>query len=106
MTASEQAAIDKFVLKDNLYSDLCATNGVDFLPVPICAHGGCLASSDELFDTLASRVAERMGLPKSVASVQLLQRISVAIWRGNAKMVLHKVPITTGHWTVLAQMRS
>ena len=37
VTASEQAAVDKFVLKDNLYTDLCATNGVDFLPVPICA---------------------------------------------------------------------
>ena len=106
VSASEQAAIDKFLLKENLYSNLCAVNGVDFLAVPICAYGGCLASSDELFGTLAGRVAERTGLPKSVASTQLLQRLSVVLWRGNAKMVLHKQPATTGHWTVLAQMRS
>ena len=107
VSASEQAALDKYVAKQRLYSGLCEANGVDFLPLPICAYGGCLGMTDELLNTIAGRIDEKLGLQKCVTLTQLSQRLSVALWRGNARMMLPRVPSAgAGHWTCLAQTRS
>ena len=50
---------------------------------------GWLPAAADMVDTLAGRVAERIGVAKSVASRQLWQRLSVVLWRGNARQVLH-----------------
>ena len=101
-SASEQAALDKFVQKERLYKELCAGRGADFLPVPVCAFGGLLGSSEDFLSTLSARLAEHTGLNRSVASSQLWQRISVCLWAGNAKMVLQQRAPATGHWQHVA----
>ena len=103
VSASEQAAVDKFVQKDRQYKELCASRGADFLPIPVCAFGGLLESSQDFLATLADRLAEHTGLNRSVAGSQLWQRISVKLWAGNAKMVLQQRAPTTGHWLSVSQ---
>ena len=98
VSASEQAALDKFVQKTRRYGEQCSSSGVDFLPVPVCAFGGMLESSTDFFDCLAARLAEHTGLNRSVAGSQLWQRLSVRLWTGNAKMVLQNRAPATGHW--------
>ena len=88
VSASEQASVDKFAEKERLYKGLCEAQGVNFLPLPFCAYGGVLDTSDDFIRTLAGRVAERTGVAPSVAIAQLWQRLSVTLWRWNAKMVL------------------
>ena len=103
VSASEQAAVDKFVQKEREYKELCASSGAEFLPLPVCAFGGLLGSSEDLLGTLAARLSEHTGLNRSVTSSQLWQRISVRLWAGNAKMVLQKRGPATGHWFNVAQ---
>ena len=103
VSASEQAALDKFVLKERHYKELCSNRGADFLPVPVCAFGGLLGSSEDFLRTIATRLAEHAGFKSSVASSQLWQRISVSLWAGNAKMVLQQRAPATGDWPGVAQ---
>jgi hypothetical protein len=102
VSASEQAALDKFVLKERDYAELCASRGADFLPEPVCAFGGLLGSSEDFLRTLAARLAEHAGFKLSVAISQLWQRISVSLWAGNAKMVLQQRAPATGDWLTVA----
>ena len=104
VSASEQAAVDKFVQKDKQYKELCASRGADFLPIPVCAFGGLLESSQDFLATLADRLAEHTGLNRSVAGSQLWQRISVKLWAGNAKMVLQQRAPTTSHWLSVSHL--
>ena len=103
VSASEQAALDKFVEKDRRYRGQCSRRGVDFLPVPVCEFGGLLESSTDFLGTLAERLAEHTGLHRSVACSQLWQRLSVRLWIGNAKMVLQSRAPATGHWLHVSQ---
>ena len=91
-SASVRAAAKAAHAKVNKHGARCAAQGVDFLPLAVCSFGGWLPEGVEFVNTLAQRVAMRSGLSQSVASVQLWQRLSVTLWRSNARAILHREP--------------
>ena len=102
LSASVHAAVVKAEEKDRRYLDLCAVHGVDFLPLVICAYGGFLGPGETFISELAKRVGEAAGLSISVATSQLWQRMSMSLWRSNAKLALCKHSSLTRHWSASA----
>ena len=69
----------------------CSARGVDLLPVVVCAYGGWLAGAEGFAVQLVSRLAGREGLPRSVGLGQFWQRVSIALRRWNARLILRGV---------------
>ena len=74
--------------KDNRYLDSVTTDGGDFIPL-VCESFGVWSpfALSTLF-TIADRTTVKSGLSRKLARRQLLQTLSVTLWKYNAKMVL------------------
>ena len=74
--------------KDNRYLDSVTNDGGDFIPL-VCESFGVWSpfALSALF-TIADRTTVKNGLSQKFARRQLLQRLSVTLWKYNAKMVL------------------
>ena len=88
-TASERAALSKVELKNRKYLAQCEARGVVFLPLVVCSFGGWLPIGEDLVKELASRSSGRTGVDPGVLQGQYWQRLSTALWRGNARQILH-----------------
>ena len=103
-TASERAAQAKVVAKDRLYKEQCAAQNVDFQAMAVCCYGGWLPDGVEIIKRLAACMAESSGQDRRIITANLWQRISVALWRGNASMVLQHRPYSKmGRWDLPAK---
>ena len=97
--ASERAAQAKVKAKERLYKEQCAAQNVEFMAAAICSYGGWLPDGIAFIKRLAACLAESSGQDKSVVTSQLWQCISVALWRGNAGVILQYRPQTNlGQW--------
>ena len=97
--ASERAAEDKVKAKERLYKEQCKAQNVEFMAAAICSYGGWLPDGIAFIKRLAACLAESSGQDKSVVTSQLWQRISVALWRGNAGVILQYRPqANLGQW--------
>ena len=97
--ASLRAAESAAEAKRIKHGERCRAQGVTFLPLAVCAFGGWLPEGEEFVDKLADLLAERTGLSKSVASSQLWQRLSMTLWRSNARALIHHaLPADLGSW--------
>ena len=97
--ASLRAAESAAEAKRIKHGDRCRAQGVTFLPLAVCAFGGWLPEGEEFVDKLAGLLSERTGLAKSVASAQLWQRLSMTLWRSNARALIHHAPpADLGSW--------
>ena len=85
-------------LKVNKYDALCNAQGVHFLPIAVCAFGGMLRAAEDFISLLARCVADRTGLDPALAVGQFWQRLSVSLWRWNARMILKGRPVPSGGW--------
>ena len=74
--------------KDNCYLESVTNDGGDFIP-PVCESFGVWSpfALSTLF-TIADRTTVKNGLSQKLAQRQLLQWLSVTLWKYNAKMVL------------------
>ena len=74
--------------KDNRYLDSVTNDGGDFIPL-VCESFGIWSpfTLSTLF-TIADCTTVKNGLSRKLARRQLLQRLSVTLWKYNAKMVL------------------
>ena len=91
-SSSERAAHAKVAAKERLYGNQCAAQNVDFLAATVCSYGGWLPNGVDFIRRLAACLAESSGQDRSVVTANLWQRISIALWRGNASLVLQHSP--------------
>ena len=98
-SASERAAQAKVSAKERLYKEQCTAQNVDFMAAAICSYGGWLPEGTAFIKRLATCLAESTGQDRSTVISNLWQRLSVALWRGNASIILQLHPHTTqGRW--------
>ena len=72
------------IAKDTQYQDIVNDNGGDFIPL-VCETFGVW--SPYALSILGSIVDRTNGLPRKFARRQLLQQLSVTLWRYNVKMI-------------------
>ena len=89
LSASLGAAHSKKQQKETKYLERCQAQGVVFVAAAICCYGGWLDEAEDIVNTLAERSAYRSGVAVSVVKGQFWQRLSIALWRGNADLLLH-----------------
>ena len=89
ISASERAACAKCQAKDNKYRSQCEARGIEFLAAVVCCFGGWLEPGEDLVNDLATRSAARSGQSLPMIKSQFWQRLSMALWRGNAGQLLH-----------------
>jgi hypothetical protein len=70
----------------------CAAAGVEFLPLAVEVFGCWGAVASRTLRHLAWGIAERSGRPRAEEHRYLLERLSVALQRGNAAMLLQRAP--------------
>ena len=70
----------------------CATAGVDFLPLAVCTYGGWLPDGVKFVSQLADALADQSDQSRDLVRTQLWQRLSVTLWRSNARCILHRAP--------------
>ena len=101
-SASERAAQAKVTAKERLYKEQCTAQNVDFMAAAICSYGGWLPEGTAFIKRLAACLAESSGQDRSIVTSNLWQRLSVALWRGNAGIILQHHPHTIlGRWDLL-----
>ena len=88
-SASVRAALDKVDAKDRKYKSQCDARGVHFQAIAVCSFGGWLPEGEDFVKDLASRAAARGGTELGTVLGQYWQRLSLALWRGNARQILH-----------------
>ena len=83
------AAEDAFNRKVVKYEDLFAESGAreKFVPIAVTAHGVFDERSLRWLGGFAGVCAAARGRPSSAEYDALLQRFSVALWRGNSRML-------------------
>ena len=80
--------------KDRKSLDVCAQNGFDFAPLAFDTFGGCSDTVRDIMSRLITCAADRCGMPRALIATQFRQRISLAIQRINASMLLSRAPDT------------
>ena len=78
------------IAKDNQYQDIVNDNGGDFIPLVCETFGVWSPYALSILRSIADRTTVRNGLPRNFARRQLLQQLSVTLWRYNAKMILRQ----------------
>ena len=81
--------MDKVDAKNRKYKSQCDSRGVHFQAIAVCSFGGWLSEGEGLMKEIASCAAARAGGERGNAAAQYWQRLSLALWRGNARQILH-----------------
>ena len=80
--------------KDDQALGPCEASGVDFLPVAVETFGAWGPVGLKTISQVSQRWADRHGEPRPRALTWIHQKLSVALQRGNATMLLTRSPIT------------
>ena len=88
-SASERAAMDKADAKNRKYKSQCDSRGEHFQAATVCSFGGWLSEGEDFVKEIASRAGARAGGERGIFLSQYWQRLSFALWRGNARQILH-----------------
>jgi len=87
-SASVRAAQAKVGLKEAKYRSQCEALGVSFVAAAVCCYGGWLEDGESIVNDLAERCAVRGGTDAATVKGQFWQRLSIALWKGNACQLL------------------
>ena len=74
--------------KDDHYLETVNNHGGEFFPLVCESFGVWTPFALSTLSTIADRTTVKSGIPRQFARKQLLQRLSVTLWRYNAKMIL------------------
>ena len=74
--------------KDDHYLETVNNHGGEFFPLVCESFGVWTPLALSTLSTIADRTTVKSGIPRQFARKQLLQRLSVTLWRYNAKMIL------------------
>jgi hypothetical protein len=89
LTAAEKYAIQE---KESKYKEACESHGWSFHPLVVETTGGWCKSAQEIFSTIAGRIASRTNTPCNTALSQLYQRLAIILQRANANMIIERLP--------------
>ena len=76
------------------YQDIVNDNGGDFILLVCETFGIWSPYALSILDSITNRTTVRNGLPRKLARRQLLQQLSVTLWRYNAKMIVRQYSLT------------
>jgi hypothetical protein len=82
--------------KDAKSLELCAAQGILFVPLAVEVLGGWGQIALNTFKRLARMLSERTGRSRSEETTYLYQRLSVSLQRDNARMIQQRAPVTVG----------
>ena len=82
------------IARDTQYQDIVNDNGGDFIPLVCETFGFWSSYALSILGSIADRTTVRNGLPRKFARHQLLQQLSVTLWKYNAKMMLCQYLLT------------
>ena len=74
--------------KDDHYLETVNNHGGEFFPLVCKPFGVWTPFALSTLSTIADRTTVKSGIPRQLARKQLLQHLSVTLWRYNAKMIL------------------
>ena len=77
------------------YHNVCQAEGIEFLPVVVETLGGWHKDGVEVISKLARQLASHTGGAKDEVTRHLFQRLGVLLARGNAALILNRVPVYT-----------
>jgi hypothetical protein len=70
----------------------CEEAGIDFIPLVVESLGGWEADALLNLKRIGHLTAQRLGTPASTSTKQLFQRLAVVLQRGNANLILGRIP--------------
>ena len=83
--AAAEAYDHKLVKYESLLAD--TSSAVRFVPIAVTAHGVYDARSLQWLQGFSRVCAAASGTPASLAFATLMQRLSVALWRANSRLL-------------------
>ena len=69
----------------------CRAAGVDFIPIVVETLGGLADDTTTTIREIGRAISQRFGTD-SVTTSQLFHRVAIVLWRGNARLWLHRFP--------------
>jgi hypothetical protein len=72
-------------------AEKCKKHGFEFIPLAFETFGGYGKMAIPVVKTIISQAADRTGMTRSAVAIQMRQRISLAIMRANANMILTRI---------------
>ena len=84
-----QVAFDRKMAK---HGEACRTAGIDFIPLPLDTFGGWGDSTVREVKRMGSSLARHSGAEQSESIRHLIQRVSVALMKVNANLILNRSP--------------
>ena len=79
------------------HAEHCRSAGVDFVPLVVEALGGWNEDMCSTILSISRLQAQRLGVTTSESFRHLAQRISIALWKGNASLWISRQPIIPAH---------
>ena len=70
----------------------CHDTGVEFIPVVAEMLGGLFEDKIGIISYLATAISQSMNSSDPSSHNHLFRRVAVALWRGNARLWLHRQP--------------
>ena len=81
----------------------CRAVGVDFIPLVAEALGGLAEDTIATVTRIGETLSRRLDEERSTCIGHLFHRLSIALWGGNARLLLHRQPsLPPPVWTVLS----
>ena len=75
------------------YHNICQSEGIDFFPVVVETLGGWHRHGAEVISKLARQLASHTGGEKEEVMRHLFQRLGILLARGNAALILNRIPV-------------
>ena len=75
------------------HSEACHSAGVTFIPMVVESLGGWGEEAVHTIKNIGRLQAHRLGIPPAEATRHLFQRLAINLWRGNATLWIHRLPI-------------
>ena len=83
--------------EDGSACSACRSVGVSFVPPMVESLGGWSELASKTISNIGRHLGQRLGVPPSDSIQHLFQKCSVALWRGNASLWLHRFPSVSPH---------
>ena len=75
------------------HSTDCRSVGVDFIPLVVESLGGWDDEAIATIGLIGRLLGQRLGIPPAESTCHLFQRLSIALWHGNAALWTRRIPI-------------
>ena len=74
------------------FGEACRRQGIVFVPLALESLGGWSTEAEDQVRKLASALARQTGEEEAVAKKHLFQRLSLMLMRGNAAILVNRIP--------------